>query len=709
VPSSKAVLRILGITLGALLVLIGDDPAVEPVEAATSFDIVVEFDPTDDAIDPCEGEGLPTCGHDADLAAIMAAAATYWEDVIEDDHTMTVRYRWIADSDPSADVVTLDAAGRTTEGIIRIPAGRSYFYDPTPLDDDEFDMQVRLYRTVHPDEKTEAFDGAPIEVLEAGYIGLENQDQGADLFGQMLHEMGHLLGLNPDVVAARTPPPCTEDDDPYYHIDPDLAGGQGFALKAFEGSNGFDCAHLALGGITACKTDPTQPATSDEPSTFPPLTVQECTSHQALMWASEYPNARTKPSIADILAIATASGWEELNMPRKYSLATGPQDWAQGDSWLGGRIPDANDDVYIVNEEDNVEIDSYEQQSISNLTITSGNVLKIFSLGLFVEDDVIMRDAGTRITVDLGSTLDPFNIEIGDGSLLDVPLGGFVDSFYIDNNGEIRGAGSTIDVVVLENRGAIRGNGGLLSFTSSSIDKPFDLDGNAVDALLQATVGDLSFDGELTDSYLGRVEIGPGHFVTFADGWAQESSGNPAAQYLSLTGGAFEATVNGFSELNGLTKVDQIGRFTSDVDFLNFASVGLSLGSSTVPGTGHDQLRFDGSVSFAGALNVDLLPAFEQHVNDRYALMTYGDHTGTFATANLPALDGGLAFFLDYGDSQLDLVVGFEGATPGSPSCNGQVNSSQAAEHGGINNAAQFHGFPSVKAFKDAIKEFCDG
>jgi hypothetical protein len=207
---------------------------------------------------------------------------------------------------------------------------------------------------------------------------------------------------------------------------------------------------------------------------------------------------------------------------------------------------------------------------------------------------------------------------------------------------------------------------------------------------------------------LGRIEVGAGHFITFANGWTQESTFN-AAHGLFLTGGAFEATINGFSTLNGRIHVDQIARFTSEAELALLAHVELSLGGSTNPGTGHDQLRFDEEVTLNGELIVDLLPAFEAHPNDRYALLTYNSHSGEFATATLPPLDGGLSFLLDYGDSQLDLVVGFAGGTPGAANCEGNVTSTQAQEHGGTANAAEFHGYPSVKAFKDAIKEFCEG
>jgi hypothetical protein len=693
----------------ALLVAASINAFVSPVRGVSSFNIVLQFDQTGDAIDPCV-EPFPTCGEDADLAATMIAAAQHWEDIIEDDHEILISFRWVDESDPSASIIETDAAGRPTEALIRIPANRSYFYDSTPHDDDEFDMQARLYRTVHPDEKVEAFQGAPLEIFEVAYIGKElDDDQSADILSIVLHEMGHSLGLADDILEARPVPACTEDDDPYYHLDPDLTGGADFALKAFIGSGDFDCAHLALGGITACKPPPgDQDTTSSEPSTVDGLTIGECTSHQALLWVSEYPSSRHRPGIADILAVATASGWEEINLPRKYSLAPGPLIWDEGESWLGGRVPDAGDDVYIVNQEDQVTVDSFDPGGVArNITITDGNVLNVFFHDFHVGEEIVLEGEGTRLSADADSIVHAFSTVVGEGSILDVPFAGMMDSTHIESQGEIRGGDGTIDVVVLANNGLIRGNGGLLTFTSSSIDDPFDLDGIGIDSRIEALVGDLTFQGSIHDPVLAGIFVGPGHFITFAEGWEQQALVT-TSHVLTLTGGNLQATINGFSRLNGPLVVNQIGRFTDEVNFEPPAQLALSVGG-LVPGSGHDQLRIEDEVDFEGELVVELLPAFAQNPNDRYTIVTYESHTGEFDMETLPALEGGLAFVLDYGATALDLVVGFAGGTPGTPQCHGQAAAHQAQEHGGMKKAADFHGYPSVQAFQDAIEEFCEG
>lgn len=681
-------------------------------KSATQFNIVLQYDETGDAVDPCDPEPpQPTCGHTEDLAIILEAAAQHWESIFEDNHEVLMRYRWVDASDPSASVAETDANGRPIDVLLRFPASFTYFYDPTPFEDEEFFMQPRLYRTVHPAEQAEAFlfnalSDQPPEVFEASYNGLElDFDQPRDLLSYALHEMGHALGLAQTIINARPVPACTEAD-PWFDFDPTLTGGRDFELRAFNGSNGNDCAHLDLGGITECKPPPgDQSTTSSEPSTVPGLSIAECTAHQALLWVSEYPNSRFRPGMADILSIALAAGWEEINLPRKYTLGDGI--WDQPGIWLGNRIPDVTNDVYIVNQQDApVVIDSFEPGGVArNLTITDGNVLNVFFEEFLVEDRISLQGEGTRLSADTSSHVDTFETTIGLGAILDVPFNGFFDSFYITNFGEIRGGDGLIDVVVLQNNGLIRGNGGLLSFTSSSIDVPFDLDGVGGGSQIQALVGDLSFDGEITDEVLANIQIGPNHHITFTQGWTQQASNN-ALHQLEMSGGDFEATINGLSTLNGLVVINQIARFTSDVEIGEFGRIAFSVGGLD-PGAGHDQLHIDGDADLNGQLIVGLEPSFDATPNDRYTLLTYGSHTSEFALEVLPALDGGLQFLVEYTDTQMDLLVGFAGADPDAPNCVGQATATQVQENGGMKKAAELHGYPSVKAFQDAIEEFC--
>jgi hypothetical protein len=164
-------LRHLTLALGALLVLVALFEGAPQAGGATQFNIVLQYDSSGDGVDPCADyePDQPTCGHNADLDLIMQAVAQHWENIIEDNHEILIRYRWAEVSDPSAQIVDLNAAGQPIEAIVRIPVTFNFFYDATPAVDEEFFMQGRLYRTLHPAEQAVAFQGDdPPPVYEVG-------------------------------------------------------------------------------------------------------------------------------------------------------------------------------------------------------------------------------------------------------------------------------------------------------------------------------------------------------------------------------------------------------------------------------------------------------------------------------------------------------------------------------------------------------------
>lgn len=702
-------LRPLAFLLAAVPLIVVFFASTSQAVGSTQFNIVLQYDPSGNGVDPCNDydPAQPTCGHNDDLHLIMEAVAQHWENVIEDNHEILIRYRWADVSLPSAQIVDQNGSGQPTEAIVRFPVTFNYFYDSTPMVDEEFDMRGRLYRTLHPDEQAVAFQGDdPPPVYEVAYNGLELSPLALDLVTIALHEVGHAIGLVGDVVEDRPVPPCTVAD-PWYDLDPTLTGDVDFEVRALDD----DCSHLELGGITACKPIGDEDTTSPAPSTVPGLSIHECTAHQSLFWSGIYPDSRARPNVNDILVVATAAGWQEINLPRKYSLAGGL--WHDEDTWLGDRIPDGDDDVYIVNQDAGpVMINSFDAGGIAeNITITDGNTLNVFTHEFVIGNILRLVGEGTHFTADTHSTVDGWRTVVGKGAILDVWLDGFFNSFYITNFGEIRGGAGgdgvgTLDVVVLENNGLIRGNGGILRVTSTNFDPPFDLDGVVFTAQIQALVGDIIFDGRIKDDVQADIQIGANHFITFAEGWTQDVFIVEGVG-LTMTGGNFEATINGFSRLNGLLTVNQIARFTDDVKLGASARVEFNVGGQ-IPGAGHDQLKVDEDAELNGEIIVELTADFEPTPNNRYTLLTYLSHTGAFTTETLPALDGGLQLLLDYGETGVDLIVGFAGADPDVPQCIGQAVANQVQEHGGMKAAAAFHGYLSVAAFQDAIAEFCD-
>ena len=123
---------------------------VMAAQPATALDIVTVFDPglegTVNAFDPDPisqlDVPLAACGQTPDLVRIVEAAAAHWESIIRDDHTVVLRYGWLAPTPdgtlPDAFVSEVDGTGRPVAGRIRIPLTSSYYYDPTPDIDEEW-------------------------------------------------------------------------------------------------------------------------------------------------------------------------------------------------------------------------------------------------------------------------------------------------------------------------------------------------------------------------------------------------------------------------------------------------------------------------------------------------------------------------------------------------------------------------------------------
>lgn len=633
---------------------------------AQAVGITIIYDDTiAGAIDPCDyEEELPACADEVDrtdeMILLAQVAAAYWSTIYHDAHSIEIHAAWVVDQAPSAGIVSADANGRALEARLRVPADTSWYYDPTPFDDDEFNMVPRLFRDTHPHEQGEAFSGDPPEIFEVSYVGFGPDP---DLLSVLLHEIGHILGLNGDTFSAV--PTCDEENDPYYHLDPVLVGGATMALRAFTAYGEFpieslateavdgavgplghvdqpieaiDCAHLALGGIQECDDDPV------------------CESHQALMWTGRFPNARMRPGVADILAIATAAGWEDVHLPRKFSVTSGL--WQEGSTWIGNVPPQDGNDVYILNQEEDVLVTLHEDGAADDITITDGNELRV----LFGDLDARRISASlqdTTISADSGATIDAVYIDIGSGSMLDVSIGSTVDVFWdLTNNpnGIIRGGGeSVIEVHRLLNRGIIRANGESLTIRASQDGPALDLNGPSFPyAYVEATAGDLVFDGQLTDPVGAAVTIGSGHSITFTEGWATQQTNDPVTA-LRLLGTNAPATIHGQSQLAGETIVDGVGRVTSGVTFGPSSVLRLTLGAMHAT-SDHDRLEVSNAVQFAGTLDLDLAPGFAPVANATYTLVTYGSHAGEFTAIDGWDL-GDLRLYPEYTADELRVVA----------------------------------------------------
>jgi len=716
----------------------------------------------------CQGPDNTFDNHTPELTQIIEAAAAHWEDIIEDDHAVEIRYWWLSPEKgaPDANVLERDGDGRPTKSRMRISVDLNYFYDSTPEMDEEFDMRPKLFRTTKPVEQTEAFFcDTPPEVLEVGFNGREPQDTNTfDLLTVTLHEMAHALGLagvdpeicdeDLDLTTENESAICEQDDGPFYHIDPGLVGGSAFSIRAGLRTSGFDCPHLDMGGIVACKPageeDTPIENIYDLDSTINGFKVDECGSHQALMWFGPLNQFRARPTATDILALQLAGNWQDIDLPRKYSLASGS--WTDPVMWLGNRVPDGGDDVYIVNQLplfEVTEISVLANGVASNVYVSDENLLQIVGARLDVAELVTVAGPNTMtgplrpalgpsggdppigtegpfttLLVGTNGLLKAIDVTVEDGARFEIITNGFAEIATLKNDGVISGYGTIKIASTLENTRIISADGGTLTIFTPDLDLTteipiLDLDGPSFCgdplASIMAIDGDLVFDGIVADPVSAAVTVGDGRSMTFVDGWRQaEKACFPviAQHRLRFNGGSGEAVIHGFSTLGWRIEVNGIGRFTSPVVFESTALLEIGIGGLE-PGLEHDQLRVNQNAQLSGGLALSFTNGFKPGFTDSFVIMTYASRVGEFGTFTISNLEGvsegGLTLMLVYEATELRLEVGLAGGTPGDANCNGQVISDQGNIHGGIEEAAEFHGFNSVKEFKKAIKKFCEG
>lgn len=542
----------------------------------------------------------------------------------------------------------------------------------------------------------------------------------------------------------------------------DAYGGAAIELKAYEFDvknddgevigTAFDCAHLALGGIQACKPVgfEDQPVHNIRtlPSTLEGLTVEQCASHQALMWQGLFRNFRTHPSIPDIFAVQLAGNWQDIDLPRKYSLGSGS--WHSLSTWVGNRIPNSGSDVFIVNQQplfENTQVDVTGNGAAKSLFVSDENRLRILGSTLTFGDTVTVAGPGTTagplrpvlpdsepgdppigiegasstVLVGAGATLQSIDMVVEPGARFELDSTGLARVGTLRNSGVISGTGSVRIGSILENRRIISAKGGTLTFFTPPADEVIavpvlDLDGpfSPGDRLasIQAIDGDLVFDAIIADAVGAAIVVRSGRSITFTNGWQQafSSAVTLPMHRLSLEGGAAGATIHGASTLGGRTFVEGIGRFTSSVSFGPTAELRLRIAGSDA-GTQHDQLQISQNTQLAGKLDLRFTGGFQPGFNDTFVLMTYSGHIGEFDTIEILNIEdltqGGLVFSLDYRLTEIVLSVGLEGGTPGAANCVGETATAQAAIHGGTKSAAEFHGFASVKAYMDALQQFC--
>jgi hypothetical protein len=120
----------------------------------------------------------------------------------------------------------------------------------------------------------------------------------------------------------------------------------------------------------------------------------------------------------------------------------------------------------------------------------------------------------------------------------------------------------------------------------------------------------------------------------------------------------FRGDYGGVSFNNSGTLDLQTGLLQVDSAFTINPTSNIKLGiKGTTPGTEVAQLNFGRNAGFNGSMNVVLTNNYSPTLGNSYVVMNYPSKSGTFTTPSLPALGNGLAWKINYSDTQLMIEV----------------------------------------------------
>jgi hypothetical protein len=508
------------------------------------------------------------------LTPIMQAAANFWEDIIEDTGTLAIEYYYDNLSDPNNTLAVHNnlatSGGKPTSARVRVDTQlngveRLWFFDPTPTNNSEYDLQQTLYRDLTGTQQTNWFNGSPPDLLEVGYRGNTvagapaDAVNGFDLLSTVIHEIGHAVGLTSNVASG-------EVADGDYDFNTAFVNGAVMSVD----DNSF---HI----------DPT--------------TALMCSGCGAT-------NLRRMPTATDVFAAASAAGWTKIDLPRQDFF--GGVNWGTAGNWEANQVPGAADWAFLRNG-GNIQLNVND--SVAQLFVGEGTDLFTNAFRLDVNGTATVEHDGVavrpQIFVETGGELEANRLDLNGGEL-DMS-GGLADiNGTLDINttngflGRVTGNG-TVDVSSrLNNDGEIVPDGGTLTFSTAG-GAVWNLDGGG-GGIVRATLGNINFaSGTLTDAFDGTMTVGATRKITFAQGWEHGTGG-----VLNLNGGTTStdrAEVDGGAMvIRGDINVDKRGELDGALTFYSSSAVDmpdaddrLDLGNATT-----DTITYNGG-SFTGS------------------------------------------------------------------------------------------------------------
>ena len=523
-----------------------------------------------------------------DLTSIAQAAASIWEDIIEDPWTIdiTLSYASLSGSTLAQGTMTATALGKPTDGYLNVDNGTTWWIDPTPLDSSEYNLVSTTYDQISAATQTNSYVGSVPSVMEYSYRGAGNTtatQNGQDLLSTVVHEMGHILGLSDPLASGE----ALIDFD--YDVNPAFVGGQSMAIR----TAGTDPGSVGSYGHIAALS----------------LMCNACGAS----------GTRRMPSATDVFAIASASNWALIDLPNKYLMGTG---YNTASDWIGNRAPDLGNNVYVRNGDYNT---MSANGSAGTLTVSDNTLLLTLGNQLNVAGSVTVAPGQSGTTAE---------IIVGSGGELQA------DSTLIDTNSEIDLAGGVLDTNDLtlnatgrltgnglvglsgdfQNSGTIRPDGGTMTITNSVPDPSGMLIGSN-GSTIDVTAGDLIVSaGSGPARLLGDMTVGAGHTAIFVNGLNSQTGssvvlagGSDAAGAARISGGGV-FIIRGTVEASGRVELDtgvtiQNQRVTLTDPGTRFELGADSSDTVTILGAGNSHLVISGAGTVIQRGNLVAMPS----------------------------------------------------------------------------------------------------
>ncbi|MEZ6189809.1 MAG: hypothetical protein R3C45_00785 [Phycisphaerales bacterium] len=475
----------------------------------------------------------------AGLISLFQYAETYYQDIFDDSHTLTINFWYTNLSGNLLGQHTLEGfdGTRETEGNIRIDNGTAWFIDPTPSTNVEFNMQQTLWRDINSTQRSDWYNGAVgiAQTFEVGFGGTATAGGGAngltDMLTVILHEVGHALGM-----ASDNDTTDAETGDGDYDFNTAYVNGVTLAVETANnsGDDGLNIAHLE--------------------------------SNFALMNPSIPNSTRILPSHTDLFAMAAGNAFNALDVPRRELYNEGS--WNSASLWSGNQVPASNDDAFVRDARGDGDLDVSLSAAgfANNLTVAEGADVATNGFKLDASNIVTLTDPASSITVGTGGELEANQIIVRNSAEL-IVSGGLVDTstLTLDSGTTLTGllGNHTVDVSnSLANNGTIRALlNSTLTFQSTAA-TPWNLDGIG-DGRLEANTGNLFFDtGGLLGAFQGDMQVGAGHYIRIDAAWTNQgdielNGGADFANRARLIGGTITQNTGGASlDATGLVDID---------------------------------------------------------------------------------------------------------------------------------------------------------